>query len=90
MIISALMCSCKITQDVYLLLLRITINADSDNHMISFNAFTREIKDNKSDVIIIDSTDVESPSNANNVFKWMFPAATSIVLLDVFQLYLCL
>jgi hypothetical protein len=79
----------KLKQGVYLLVLKVVVDTHSDNHVVSFNAFKREIKDNHSDIIVLDSKDVESTSNSMKVFKHIFPGSTDIVLSDVHQLCHC-
>ena len=70
----------------YLLCLKISIGEVSDNHIVAFNAYKGEIKDNHSDILVIDSTDRECSSNAYKVFKYLFPGATDITLFNVYKL----
>ena len=77
----------RFTEGIYILNIRIEVMSRFDNHSVSFNAFKRKIIDNdSSNIITIEPVDLESPSNAYQVLKYLFPSSTHMLLKDVYEI----
>jgi hypothetical protein len=78
----------RFTEGIYILNIRIEVMSRFDNHSVAFNAFKRMIIDNDSskNIITIEPVDLESPSNAYQVLKYLFPSSTHMLLKDVYEI----
>ena len=79
----------RFTNGIFLISLRITCVDDThDSHVIEFNANLGHVRDNNpgADIVIIDSTDLQSSTTAYQVFHYFFPISKYIEIQDVHQL----
>ena len=76
----------RLTEGIYILNLKFEVDDRFDNHSVCFNAFKGKVIDNMSNIIHVESVDVESPENSYQVFNYLFPSSTNILLRDVYQI----